>query len=97
MTIGSTERRIGGYLQRAAIWQNRFGAMDRAVLRNQWCRYRGDNGYFKLLRKPRISRSVSGSFDRKMWCAPGSLTTRAVAKSASTAFACLSVDALIAA
>jgi hypothetical protein len=56
----------------------------------------GDPSYFELTRKARISRSVSDSFDRNMWCAPVSLTTRAVGTPASSALACLSVEALIA-
>src|SRR5438876_11018015 len=52
--------------------------------------------YFELIRKARISRSVSDSFDRNMWCAAVSLTTRAVGTPASSARACLSVEALIA-
>jgi hypothetical protein len=54
-------------------------------------------GYFNLARKARISRSVSLSFDRKMWWAPRTLTIRAVGTPSSSAFACRSVVASIAA
>jgi hypothetical protein len=87
---------------RAQARSDAFGAASghesrphRQIKSHQDCEHR--IAYFSRARKARVSRSVSHSFDRKMWWAARTLTTRAVGTPSSSAFACRSVAASIAA
>jgi hypothetical protein len=72
-------------------WQLRSGPSTTALTsRNQLevAAVTGLYGDFKLSMNSCISRRTSDSFERNMWCEPGTRTTRAVGTRVSIAFSC---------